>query len=164
MAMPRVRMATTTITRDTSQASGDGLLLVLAEVHAGQAHQQEGRGGQRGDGEADGHLTQDSGAADIYTGDAEALGGLSQHGEYAVVEGVGTKSREAGIPMMPMMRGKNLPIVWGMMETSVLAISVIMPVPCMMPVKQPAAKSTEHIMRASLAWASTRALESFTLG
>ena len=63
-----------------------------------------------------------------------------------------------------MMRGKNLPIVWGMMETSVLAISVIMPVPCMMPVKQPAAKSTEHIMRASLAWASTRALESFTLG
>ena len=69
----------------------DGLLLVLAEVHAGQAHQQEGRGGQRGDGEADGHLTQDSGAADIYTGDAEALGGLSQHGEYAVVEGVGIK-------------------------------------------------------------------------
>ena len=66
--------------------------------------------------------------------------------------------------MMPMMRGKNLPIVWGMMETSVLAISVIMPVPCMMPVKHPAAKSTEHIIRASLAWASTRALESFTLG
>ena len=112
MAMPRVRMATTTITRDTSQAS-DGLLLVLAEVHAGQAHQQEGRGGQRGDGEADGHLTQDSGAADIYTGDAEALGGLSQHGEYAVVEGVGIKEQGGGIPMMPMMRGRTCPSYGG---------------------------------------------------
>ena len=66
--------------------------------------------------------------------------------------------------MMPTMRGKNWPSVLGMMDTRVLAISVIMPVPCMMPVKHPAAKSTEHIIRASLAWASTRALESFTLG
>ena len=51
-----------------------------------------------------------------------------------------------------------------MMDTRVLAISVIMPVPVMMPQKAPAAKSTEHIMMALLALASTRALVSATLG
>ena len=66
--------------------------------------------------------------------------------------------------MMPTMTGKNLPREWGMMDTRVLAISVIMPVPVMMPQKAPAAKSTEHIMMALLALASTRALVSATLG
>ena len=66
--------------------------------------------------------------------------------------------------MIPTIRGKNSPRELGMTETRALAISVIMPVPVMMPVKQPAANSTEHIIRQSLAWASTRALESETLG
>lgn len=66
--------------------------------------------------------------------------------------------------MMPMMRGKNLPIVWGMMETSVLAISVIMPVPCMMPVKQPAGEEHGAHHEGLLGVGVTRALESFTLG
>ena len=38
-----------------------------------------------------------------------------------------------------------------MMDTRAAAISVIMPVPDMMPVKQPAANSTEHIIRQLLA-------------
>ena len=66
--------------------------------------------------------------------------------------------------MIPTMMGKNRPREAGMRAVSAPAISVIMPVPFMMPVKQPAAKRTEHIIKHSLAWASTRALESFTLG
>ena len=74
----------------------NGLFLMLAKVHPGQAHQQEGGGGQRGDGEAGGHLTQDSGAAHGQGGDAKALGGFSQHGQHAVIEGVRVKEQGGG--------------------------------------------------------------------
>ena len=66
--------------------------------------------------------------------------------------------------MTPTMSGKNLPMEVGMMETSVSDMAVIMPVPFMMPVKQPAANSTEHIIRQDLAWASTLALDVLTSG
>ena len=69
---------------------------MLAQVYAGQAHQQEGGGGQRGDGEADGHLAQDGGPAHVGTQDTEALGGLGQDGQHAVVEGVGVKQQGGG--------------------------------------------------------------------
>ena len=51
----------------------------------------------------------------------------------------------------PTMAGKNLPMEAGMMEVRAVAMWVIMPVPFMMPVKQPAANSTEHIIRQLLA-------------
>ena len=66
--------------------------------------------------------------------------------------------------MTPTMMGKKRPREAGMRLVRAPAISVIMPVPFMMPVKHPAAKRTEHIIRHSLAWASTRALDSLTLG
>ena len=96
MAMPRVRMATTTITRDTSQASGMVFFWCSPKSTPDRPTSRKVEAVRGETGEADGHLTQDSGAADIYTGDAEALGGLSQHGEYAVVEGVGIKEQGGG--------------------------------------------------------------------
>ena len=66
--------------------------------------------------------------------------------------------------MTPTMAGNRRPMEAGMMLVRAEAIWVIMPVPFMMPVKQPAANSTEHIISALLAWASTRALVSATFG
>ena len=63
-----------------------------------------------------------------------------------------------------MITGKNFPRDAGMTATSVSAMAVIIPVPFMIPVKQPAANNTEHIIRQALAWASTLALDSFTFG
>ena len=69
---------------------------MLAQIHTGQTHQQEGGGGQGGDGEAGGHLAQDSGLTHVDPGHAEALGGLGQHGEHAVVEGIRVKEQRGG--------------------------------------------------------------------
>ena len=69
---------------------------MLAEVHPGQANQQEGGGGEGGYGEAGGHLAQDGGAAHGQARYAEALGGLRQHGQHAVIEGVGIKQQGGG--------------------------------------------------------------------
>ncbi|MEO3796125.1 hypothetical protein ABGB14_38510 [Nonomuraea sp. B10E15] len=62
---------------------------MLAELHAAHADEDERGRGERAEGETGGHLAEDGGPGDLGRLDAEAAGGLRQHGQHAEVVGVG---------------------------------------------------------------------------
>lgn len=63
----------------------------------------------------------------------------------------------SGIDRMPRMAGMCPACPSGIWLAAKLAMAGIIWVPFMMPMKTPAASSTEAIISAALAWASTRA-------
>lgn len=130
---------------------GEGVLLVVAQVLAGKAQQQEGGTCQGTEREAQRHLTHDGSLCHSQCVAAHSGNSVGDDRHNAVVVGVRSNSRLSGTLNRPTMGAMKVPMLVGMMETRASVMAASIPEFLTTPVNAPAAKTMETIRNAACA-------------